>query len=341
MRVTLQPGGETFDTEAGESVLDAALRSGLNMPHSCRGGSCMSCRARLRSGRVRYPAGLPPALTQPEADEGYALLCMARPETDLVIEARPMETPEDIRIRRLPCRVERLEKLSRDVMAVHLKLPSVEPFVFLAGQYIDILLADGRRRSFSIASPPSRGTPLELHVRKVPGGAFTAFVFEELKERALLRMEGPLGGFFLREDSGEPIVMVAGGTGLAPLQSILTEGIATGLSRPVHLYWGVRTAADLYAAERIAGWQDQLPDFRYTPVLSEPDGDWSGRTGWVHEAVLEDCPDLSGKAVYASGPPPMIAAVQTAFPAHGLRKDRLYFDSFEFAADTAALAGGS
>ena len=341
MRVTLQPGGETFETEADESVLDAAMRSGLNMPHSCRGGSCMSCRARLRSGSVRYPSGLPPALTEAEAEEGYALLCMARPSTDLVIEARPMETPEDVRIRRLPCRVERLEKLSRDVMAVHLKLPAVEPFVFLAGQYIDILLADGRRRSFSIASPPSQGTPLELQVRRVPGGSFTAFVFDELKERALLRMEGPLGGFFLRDDGGEPIVMVAGGTGLAPLQSMLEEGILKGLERPVHLYWGVRTQADLYAAERISRWEQALGGFRYTPVLSEPDDSWNGRVGWVHEAVLGDYADLSGVAVYASGPPPMIAAVRSSFPGQGLPADRLYFDSFEFAPDTAALAGGT
>jgi CDP-4-dehydro-6-deoxyglucose reductase len=340
MRVTLQPGGESFETEAGESVLDAALRSGLNMPHSCRGGSCMSCRARLRSGSVNYPAGMPPALTEAEAEAGFALLCMARATSDLVIEARPMETPGDIRIRRLPCRVERLEKLSGDVMAVHLKLPSVEPFVFLAGQYIDILLSDGRRRSFSIASPPSRGTPLELHVRRVPGGSFTTFVFEDLKERALLRMEGPLGGFFLREDGGAPIVMVAGGTGLAPLQSMLEEGLLSGLDRRVHLYWGVRTQADLYAMDRIARWERKLEGFRFEPVLSEPGDDWSGRTGWVHQAVLDDYPDLSGVAVYASGPPPMIAAIQSGFPEHGLRNDRLFFDSFEFAADTAALAGG-
>lgn len=341
MRVTLQPGGESFDTEDSESVLDAALRSGLNMPHSCRGGSCMSCRARLRSGSVTYPAGLPPALTAAEAEDGFALLCMARATTDLVIEARPMETPADIRIRRLPCRVERLEKLSRDVMAVHLKLPSVEPFVFLAGQYIDILLPDGRRRSFSIASPPSQGAPLELHVRRVPGGSFTTFVFEELKERALLRMEGPLGGFFLREDGGEPIVMVAGGTGLAPLQSMLEEALVSGLDRRVHLFWGVRTEADLYAMDRIGRWERALEGFRFEPVLSEPGDDWTGRTGWVHEAVLRDYPDLSGVAVYASGPPPMIAAIRSGFPDHGLRGDRLYFDSFEFAADTAALAGGA
>ena len=338
MRVTLQPGGESFETRDDESVLEAALRSGLNMPHSCRGGSCTSCRARLLDGQVTYPAGFPPALTDDEARQGQALLCVAHPKSDLVIEARPMQTPADVRIRRLPCRVDRMERLTADVMAVHLKLPSVEPFLFLAGQYVDILLADGRRRSFSIASPPSAGSPLELHVRHVPGGHFTSFVFDRLKERSLLRLEGPLGGFFLREEESEPIVMVGGGTGLAPLNAMIEEGRHQGLDRPIHLYWGVRSERDLYATSRIAEWQADLPGFRFTPVLSEPGQDWSGRTGWVHEAVLEDYPDLSGIAVYASGPPPMITAVQAEFPPRGLHPDRLHFDSFEFAPDTAGLA---
>lgn len=338
MRVTLQPGGESFETRDDENVLEAALRSGLNMPHSCRGGSCMSCRARIIDGQVTYPGGFPPALTEDEARQGQALLCVARPVSDLVIEARPMETPADVRIRRLPCRVERMERLAPDVMAVYLKLPSVEPFMFMAGQYVDILLRDGRRRSFSIASPPSAGSPLELHVRRVPGGHFTAFVFDQLKERSLLRLEGPLGGFFLREDEPEPIVMVGGGTGLAPLSAMLEEGRHKGLERPVHLYWGVRSEVDLYAARRIEQWQSGLAGFRYTPVLSEPDPDWTGRTGWVHQEVIADYPDMSRLAVYASGPPPMISAIQAQFPVHGLRADRLHFDSFEFAADTAALA---
>lgn len=316
-----------------ESVLAAGLRAGLHLPHSCRGGSCGACEARLLSGRVNYPNGLPPGLTPAEAQSGRALLCQARALSDLALEARALAVPEEVRIRRLPCRLESRELLCHDVMRLIVKLPSLEPFVFLAGQYIDFLLEDGRRRSYSIANPPHEAERLELHVRRVSGGDFTAQVFESLAVRALLRLEGPLGGFWLREDSERPILMVAGGTGYAPIKSMLRHLIHRGAQRPVHFFWGARRPRDLYERAQLERWAGGHDWLSFTPVLSEalPEDAWQGRRGWVHEAVLAEHPDLAGFDVYAAGPPPMIAAIQELFPAHGLPQGRLYFDSFEFA----------
>ena len=333
--VRLHPGGERFDVAEGETVLAAGLRAGLHLPHSCRGGSCGACEATIREGCVSYPRGAPPALSVAAEAAGKVLLCQCVAESDLVLEARAMEVPEEIRIRRLPCRLEEKTLLAGDVMRLVLKLPAFEPFVFLPGQYVDILLPGGRRRSFSMASPPHEADRLELHVRRVPGGEFTGQVFESLEARALMRLEGPLGGFWLREDGGAPAVMVAGGTGFAPIKAMLRHLIHTGSTRPVRVYWGVRTPADLYEGEVMAAWADAHDWLGFVPVMSEAGPEWSGRRGWVHEAVLEDIPDLSGVAVYAAGPPPMIEAVQDAFPAHGLAHDRLYFDSFEYGAAPA------
>lgn len=315
-----------------ESVLAAGLRAGLHLPHSCRGGSCGACEARVIRGELYYPKGLPPGLAPAEAEAGRALLCQARARTDLELEARALAVPEEVRIRRLPCRVEERTPLCHDVMRLVVKLPSLEPFVFLAGQYIDFLLEDGGRRSYSIASPPEDSERLELHVRRVPGGNFTAQVFDELDERSLLRLEGPLGGFWLREDDARPIIMVAGGTGFAPIKSMLRHLVLQGASRPVHFFWGVRRPRDLYEGEQVERWAAEHEWLRFTPVMSEtlPEDGWSGRCGWVHEAVLEDYPSLTGADVYAAGPPPMIAVIQELFPAHGLPQGRLYFDSFEF-----------
>jgi CDP-4-dehydro-6-deoxyglucose reductase, E3 len=331
--VSLHPGGERFEALDDESVLAAGLRAGLHLPHSCRGGSCGACEARVLSGELYYPHGLPPGLSPAASVGGQALLCQARARSDLLLEARALAVPEEVRIRRLPCRVELREQLSHDVIKLVVKLPSLEPFIFLAGQYVDFLLEDGRRRSFSMANPPSESERLEFHVRRVAGGEFTARVFDTLAERELLRLEGPLGGFWLREDSARPVVMVAGGTGFAPIKSMLRHLAQQPARRPAHLYWGVRRPRDLYECEALSRWAAQFDWLDFTPVMSEasPEDRWQGRRGWVHEAVLEDFPDLSAVEVYAAGPPPMIAVIQELFPAQRLPPGRLYFDSFEYA----------
>ena len=339
VKVTLLPTGHTLEAAPQESVLAAALRAGINLAHSCRRGSCQSCRARIVSGAVRYPEGRPAGLSAEEEAAGYALLCQAHVASPaLTVAAQEIVLGDDVRIHRVPCRVERMERLAHDVMGLYLKLPPVIPFHFAPGQYADIILRNGHRRSFSIASPPHDAALIELHVRHVPGGEFSDYVFGALRERDLLRLEGPLGGFFLREDTPRPILMMAGGTGFAPLKAMLRHAFQRGRAQSIELYWGVRTRRDLYADALLAQWSAQHARFRYTPVLSEPmPGDeWKGRTGWVHQALVQDHPDLAPFEVYMAGPPPMIEAGKIAFARHGLPREHLHFDSFEYA-DPAAM----
>ncbi|HEX5340256.1 MAG TPA: CDP-6-deoxy-delta-3,4-glucoseen reductase, partial [Gammaproteobacteria bacterium] len=332
-KVRLDPSGGEFSVNSGETVLAAALRQGIHLPYGCRTGSCGTCRAHLISGEIAYPEGPPLALTVLERGYGEAVLCRAVPVTDLVVAAQEIAAMSALRVRAFPCRIARMEPLAHDVMAVYLKLPAVSRLGFLPGQYVDVLMADGHRRSFSLANPPHDDKLLELHVRHVPGGHFTTEVFEKLHEGALLRLQGPLGTFFLREDSTRPILMVAGGTGFAPIKAMLRHGWQQGLHREIRFYWGARARRDLYADELLRGWAASQPGFHYVPVLSEPrpEDDWSGRTGFVHEAVMSDYADLSGFDIYLSGPPPMVEAARQTFPVHGADPRRMFSDAFEFA----------
>ncbi len=344
-QVRIKRSERTFTVQEGETILDGALRNGIVLPYSCRSGSCGTCKATVLAGTVDYGVYEEKALPPEERAAGKALLCQALPLSDLVVDVREVMAAADIEIKTLPCRVVKMERAAHDVMVLSLKLPQHERLRFLAGQYVDILLRDGHRRSFSLANPPSQDDVLEVHVRRVPGGKFTEQVFSALKEKDLLRFRGPLGIFFLRTDeappaesaepSARPILLIAGGTGFAPIKSIVLNAIARGIKRPMHFYWGTRARRDLYMHDLALGWQRDHPEFRYTPVLSEAPGAdvWDGRTGWVHEAVLADYPALAGIDVYASGPPPMIEAIRTRFPPHGLDEDRLHYDSFEFAHD--------
>ena len=333
--VRLVPSGDTFTVEPGETILAAALRSGHPLPYSCRNGSCGACKGRVLDGTIDFGTYEEKALSPAERAAGKALFCQAVPLSDVTIEAREVAAAKDIVIKTLPARVIKMERVAHDVMILSLKLPQTETFKFLAGQYIDILLRDGQRRSFSLANPPQHTESLQLHVRHVPGGSFTTHVFEAMKEKDLLRLRGPLGMFFLRE-SARPAILIAGGTGFAPMKSIVEDAIARGGQRPLHLYWGARARADLYLHDLAAAWAEAHASLRYTPVLSEPHATdaWAGRTGWVHEAVLTDYPTLDDYEVYASGPPPMIDAIRRTFFARGLSDDRLYYDSFEFAHST-------
>ncbi|MEB4589747.1 CDP-6-deoxy-delta-3,4-glucoseen reductase [Candidatus Thiothrix sp. Deng01] len=334
-KVTVQPSGHTFQAEANEPVLEAGLRQGVALPYGCRGGACGACAVTILSGQVAYPNGEPSALSPAEQANGKALLCLACAQSDLAIDAPQVGLEPDIEIKVLPVRVEKMRKLATDVMELTLKLPASERMRFLAGQYVDILLRDGKRRGFSLANAPMNDQFLELHVRHVPGGHFTGHVFNEMKEKALLRIEGPLGSFYLRE-SERPLILMGGGTGFAPLKAMLEQMMAQGMDKPVHLYWGVRAKADLYMDGLAQQWAAQQPQLTYTQVLSEPKAEdaWQGRTGWVHAAVAADFPDLSGFDVYLSGPPPMVQAAKTAFLAQGLPEAQLFYDSFEYSPDT-------
>jgi CDP-4-dehydro-6-deoxyglucose reductase, E3 len=343
--VRIEPQGRTLKVGTGRALLEAALDAGLNLPHSCKSGHCGSCRARLLSGEIHYPAQRPLGLTAEEAREGFVLLCQARAASDVTVEARLTASVADVEMKTLPCRIERLVPLASDVMQVWLRLPAVERLPFHAGQYLDVLLEGGRRRSFSIASPPHDAQLIELHVRRVQGGGFTERLFggedpgagAPLAPGSLLRIEGPIGQFVYRPGSG-PLIMVAGGTGFAPLKSILRHVLETGIARPVHLYWGARHHEDLYEEARVLEWLGRFPQLSYTAVLSEATRIEAThqRTGWVHQAVLADHPSLAGTDVYAAGPPAMIEALRASFPRHGLEPGRLYFDSFDYAPDVVA-----
>lgn len=332
-RIRIESSGREFLAEANETVLAAALRHGVMLPYSCRSGVCGTCKGKLLSGSVDYGVYESKAMSDAERQQGRALFCQAKPLSDLVIEAREIAAAKDIPIRIMPCRVVAMEKLAHDVMQLSLKLAEGQRLQFLAGQYVDILLSGNKRRSFSLATSPLSDELLQLHIRQVPGGFFTGHVFTEMKEKDLLRFQGPFGTFFLREDSDRPAILVAGGTGFAPIKSILEYAFAKGVRRPLHFYWGVRARHDLYRADLPEAWAKAHANFRFVPVLSEPrpEDEWKGRRGWVHQAVAEDYPDLSRYDVYASGPPPMIEALKQMVKKQGLPEDRLYYDSFEFA----------
>ena len=335
-KITIQTSGHEFRVEPDETILEAALNQGCTLPYSCRGGTCGSCMAKVLAGDITYAGETPRGISEYEQSEGKALLCQALARSDLVIEAREINAVRDIEVKTLPCRVTNIRQLAPDVMHLYLKLPTNERLQFLAGQYIDIILRDGRRRSFSLANPPHADEYLELHIRLVPNGEFTGFVFQGMREKAILRFQGPLGYFFLREESQRPIIMMAGGTGFAPIKSILEHAFQIGVTRPIHFYWGARARRDLYLNELAESWAEKYPNFRYTPVLSEalPEDQWQGHSGWVHQAVAADYPNLSAYEVYMSGPPPMIDAAKKTFRNQGLDEDNLFFDSFDFAPDS-------
>lgn len=334
--VTIQPSGHTLSAEAGESILDAALRQGLTLPYGCRDGACGACRGRVLSGTVDHGKAQTQALSDADRENGLALFCCAKAASDLVIESREVRKAGDIPVKTLPARVQSLERVAPDVMVIKLKLPANERLQFLAGQYIDILLKDGRRRSFSLANAPHDDELLELHVRQVPDGQFTGHVFSRMKEKDILRFNGPHGTFFLREESPKPIVMVAGGTGFAPIKAVVEHAIAEKCTRQITVYWGGRRPVDLYDLAVAESWPQRAPNVRFVPVLSdaEPEDAWQGRTGFVHRAVLADFPDLSGYQVYACGSPAMIAAAKRDFAdACKLPENEFFADSFDFAND--------
>jgi CDP-4-dehydro-6-deoxyglucose reductase, E3 len=339
-RITLLPSQQVIFVEEGETILDAALRAGLNLPHSCKGGHCSSCRARIRSGAISYPRGRPLGLMADEEREGYALLCQAHAAgPDLAVEVREIRPPlPEIVVKSLPCRIERMHRLAPDVMAVFLRLPANEEFHFVAGQYLDIMLPQNRRRSFSIASCPGGDGPIELHIRKVASGEFTQQLFEGMKEKTLLRIEGPLGQFWFRRESPRPALLIGGGTGYAPLRSMLCDLLGVGDRRPLHLYWGAQSRQDLYEDEQVRALCTRYPNLRYTPVLSDakPQDSWTGRRGLVHAAALQDHSQLHELDVYASGPPAMVEAVRYEFTTRGLPPQQLFFDSFDYAPDVLA-----
>ncbi len=337
-QITVQPSGHQFSCEADETVLSAAIRAGVGLPYSCKSGACSSCKGKIVSGNVQHKPYQARSLTEEEAAAGYSLLCCAVPQGDLVVQAREVAGSSDYPIKKMPSRVTTIEKVAPDVVVLTLQLPASERLHYRAGQYIEIMLRDNKRRSYSMASAPVDGGPVSLHIRHMPGGLFTDQVFGSMKERDILRFEGPMGTFFLREDSDKPVVLLASGTGFAPLKAIVEHMINEQSPRPITLYWGARRPHDLYMDALCRQWAADLPQFTYVPVVSEalPEDAWGGRTGFVHQAVMADLPDMSAYQVYACGAPIVVESANRDFvQLCQLPADEFYADAFTTEADLA------
>ena len=329
-QVTLQPSGHRFGVTADVTLLEAALEAGINLPYGCKNGACGACKGKVVVGEVDHGKSLESALSAAERADGMALFCCAKAKSDLTLEVREIDAARDIPVKTLPCRVQTMQRVADDVMVLRLKLPTNERLQFRAGQYIEFLLKDGKRRAFSLANAPHADDLLEIHARRVPGGNFTEHVFTQMQERDIMRIEGPLGTFFLREKSTKPIILVAGGTGFAPIKGLIEHALHIGIQRPMKFYWGARDRAGLYLHSLAEQWAAEN-GISYTPVLSEPDADWTGRTGLVHEAVLADHPDLSAYQAYVCGAPVMCEAALQDFAAKGLPKTEFFADVFSYA----------
>jgi CDP-4-dehydro-6-deoxyglucose reductase len=343
-QVTIAPSQHQFTVTAEQTVLDAALAAGILLPYSCRSGACSTCKAKIVSGTIQPVPSAEVVLTPEEREAGYTLLCQARATSDLVVESREIRLASDIQVRKLPSRVTSISRPAADVAVLQLQLPATETFKFYAGQYVELILKDGKRRSYSMANPPHAAAALELHIRHLPGGLFTDHVFgvgaTQMKEREILRIEGPLGSFFLREDSDLPILMVASGTGFAPIKAIIEHMVHQDIKRPVTLFWGGRRPCDLYMHALAENWAATIQNFSYVPVVSDalPEDAWTGRTGFVHKAVMQDFPDLAGHQVYACGAPIVVDSARREFVAQcHLPEDAFFADSFTSEADLAAL----
>jgi CDP-4-dehydro-6-deoxyglucose reductase, E3 len=332
-KVTIQNSGHTFDVRPSQTVLQAAIEADIHIPYGCRNGACGSCKAKLVSGKVMHDDYQNSAMTEAELAAGNTLLCCARPLEDIIVECREVGGLTGIKPRILPARVAKKEQISHDVVALHLQLPASEHLQFLAGQYLEFILKDGKRRAFSIANAPHDAEFIELHIRVIPGGVFSAYVTNELQEKAILRLEAPFGNFFLREDSKNPIIFVAGGTGFAPVKGIIEHMLHNNIKRKIILYRGARVAEDLYMNDLCEKWAEFTPHLTYIPVLSEPvaSDNWQGRTGLVHQAVLDDIKDLSGYQAYVCGAPGMCEVAHNTFVAQGLLADEFFSDAFTFA----------
>ncbi len=342
--VQIKPADRSFTVERDEAILPAAIRQGIGLPYGCRDGACGSCKSRLLEGRVIHGAHQLKALSAAEEEAGFVLTCCATPQTDCVVEARTVPGAGEFPVLKMPTRLMTIERAAPDVAVLRLQLPANQQLQYRAGQYVEFILRDGARRSYSMANAPTQlGSPpaIELHIRHMPGGKFTDHVFGAMKEKEILRMEGPFGSFFLRAESDKPIVLLASGTGFAPIKAIVQQMQDQGITRPAVLYWGCRRKADLYQHDWCMQAAAAMPNLRYVPVLSEPapEDAWTGRTGFVHQAVMADLPDLSGHQVYACGAPVMVDSAQRDFVARcALPADEYYADSFTSEADKHGAA---
>jgi CDP-4-dehydro-6-deoxyglucose reductase len=337
-QISIQPSGRSFTVEPGETMLAAGIRQGIGLPYGCKDGACGSCKCKKLSGAVVHGAHQSKALSADEEAQGFVLTCCGVAQSDVLLESRQVTEAGAFPIRKMPSRVAAMERKSHDVILLRLQLPANDPFNYRPGQYVEFLLRDGSRRSYSMANAPHTGPALELHIRHMPGGKFTDHVFGTMKEKEIQRIEGPFGSFFLREDSDKPIVLLASGTGFAPIKALIEHMQFQGIQRPATLYWGGRRPEDLYMDDWVRARLTEMPNLQYVPVISDalPEDHWTGRTGFVHRAVLEDLPDLSGYQVYACGAPIVVDSARNDYcELAGLAEEEFFADAFTTEADKA------
>ena len=348
-QVSVLPSGRTFSVDPDEAILPAAIRQGVGMPYGCKDGACGSCKCKKLEGQVVHGPHQTKALSAEEEAAGYILTCCGVPLTDVVLESKQVTDESAFPVRKMPSRVIAMEKKSHDVMVIRLQLPANDTMRYHAGQYVEFILRDGARRSYSMANAPHLSVPagktdgsapvgpaIELHIRHMPGGKFTDHVFTAMKEKEILRVEGPYGSFFLREDSDKPMVLLASGTGFAPIKAVIEHMQFKAITRPATLYWGGRRPEDLYLDDWVQARLAGMPSLSYVPVISNamPEDNWTGRIGFVHKAVLEDFPDLSGHQVYACGAPIVVDSARAEYSAHAkLPPEEFFADSFTTEAD--------
>ncbi|VAW65777.1 2-polyprenylphenol hydroxylase and related flavodoxin oxidoreductases / CDP-6-deoxy-delta-3,4-glucoseen reductase-like [hydrothermal vent metagenome] len=335
-KVTVQPSGHQFDVEKGESILDAAMRQDIDLPYGCRGGVCGSCTGYLIEGEVYYDDE-PIALDDEMKANKQALFCIAKTTQDLQISIDEIEGLENLEVRQMGCHVSSKNHLCHDVISLQITLDNNERLQYHAGQYIEFMLEDGKRRAFSIANAPHKDDLIELHIRHVDGGLFTDFLFQSMPEHSALQVQGPLGSFYLREGRDRPLILMGGGTGFGPLKAMIEHIEHVGFNQPVHLFMGVRALRDLYMSDMVNQWINKNSQLSFVPVLSNPgdEDNWQGETGFVHQVVARQFGDLSAFDIYISGPPPMVNAAADLFTQQGASKDHMFSDAFEYSADAS------
>ncbi len=336
--VTIRGCADPVRVEMGQTILEAALARGVAYPHGCRSGNCGACKSRLHGGEVEMSPYSEFALTEAERAEGLILACRAVPWSDCEVAWLEAEETAVHPVRRLVCRVRAVDAMTHDIRRIRLEILSGGPFTFSPGQYARLAFAELAPRDYSMANRPDEDV-LEFHVRRVPGGAASAYVADRLAPGEEVRVEGPFGSSHLREGHRGPILAIAGGSGLAPIKSIVETALDGGPARPIHLYFGVRAERDLYLEDHFRALSARHPNLDFRPVLSEPGGPTDRRTGLVHEAVARDLADLDGFKAYIAGPPPMVEAATAMLTARGLPRADIHADAFTTAADRGGAGG--
>lgn len=326
-KITIPASGHQFNAEANQTILNAAINAGINLPYGCRDGACGACKGQLLAGSVDYGQYNFNVLNGDEITDGKVLFCCAIPQSDCVIEPREILDETVVKPRILPARVEKKVLVAPDIMALYIKLPSNERLEFRAGQYVEFIMKNGLRRAYSIANPPHNDDLLEFHLHKINNGIFSNYIFNEMSDKAILRLEAPFGSFYLREDSKKSIIFVASGTGFAPIKGMIEHAIYTQNTKKIVLYWGVKTETDLYMHDLATHWAT-THGIQYIPVLSRPNSQWKGRTGYPQDAVMNDYTDLTDYEIYACGAPKMVDLALQAFKTKGLAEDAFFSDAF-------------